>query len=303
MSSRFRLVLKSAAAATPTPVAAPATKAVKISTALKELFAANSITDRVDLDAWCGEANRSRLYAYLREQAPEHWARVSNPKAVTRATYQNLLTGYGEEAKSASDEEKPVLSSRISNRASAEALIGQICTYVTAEGREYGHILRATASEIILDRMSMTATGGFVPHSVPVCPRSRNRVTYSRDIRLVRGGAKPKAPTSISAETLALKLAEELTAAQRREITRLGALEAELLDIKAKAAERKRVADEEAAILAEAKRRLAAEEAAILAEAKCRLAEEAKEQRIQAAMKAMRPSAISIPSTKETLVD
>jgi len=72
------------------------------------------------------------------------------------------------------------------------------------------------------------------------------------------------------------------------------------------AAERKRTADEEAAILAEAKRRLdaeAAKEAAILAEARRRLAEEAKELRIQAALQAMRLSAGISPSTKGIIVD
>ena len=72
------------------------------------------------------------------------------------------------------------------------------------------------------------------------------------------------------------------------------------------AAERKRIADEEAAILAEAKRRLdaeAAEEAAILAEAKRRLAEETREQRIQAALQAMRLSAGITPHAKGIIVD
>ena len=74
---------------------------------------------------------------------------------------------------------------RISDRVTAEANIGAICTYNTTEGREYGRILRATATEIVLDRLCLTPTGDFAPHPVPVCPRSRNRVTMSRDIRIV----------------------------------------------------------------------------------------------------------------------
>jgi hypothetical protein len=178
-----------------------------------------------------------KVWEAKREELDREWQRVWAIECAAAAAKEAAILA----------EEKPVLSLRISDRSSAEALICQICTYDTTEGREYGRILRATASEIVLYRLSMTAMGGFVPHSVPVCPRSRNRVSYSRDIRLVKGAAEAAA----------------------KEV-----------------AERKRVADEEAAILAEAKRRLA---------------EEAKEQQIQAAMAAMRPSAF--PYAKGTIVD
>ncbi len=115
MSARFRLAPKPAAEATPkaapAPAAAPpaAPKPAKISAVLKGLFATERITDKAGLDAWCGAANRRRLYALLREQAPEHWARVANPKAATRAAYQALLVGFGA-ADSMSDEEAPPAS-------------------------------------------------------------------------------------------------------------------------------------------------------------------------------------------------
>jgi len=220
---------------------------VKISTALKELFATESIKTKAHLDAWCGKASRARLYAYVQEQAPENWARVADPKAVTRGTYQSLLTGYGSDAASGSDEEEPALGSRITNLAEAEARIGRVCTYVTTEGREYGRILRATASEIVLERLSTAGGGIFVLHPVPVCPRSRNHVTYSRDIRLVAERPKscacsppatPPASPAVSAapspEALALKLAEELAEVHKREIARLTAVEAEFLSLKSK---------------------------------------------------------------------
>jgi hypothetical protein len=77
-------------------------------------------------------------------------------------------------------------SLRISDRATAEANIGGVCTYDTKDGREYGRILRVTATEIVLERLHRTDTGVFVPHPVTECPRSRNRVTYqTRDVRLV----------------------------------------------------------------------------------------------------------------------
>ena len=70
-----------------------------------------------------------------------------------------------------------MLGARISDKAMADASIGRICSYGTGEGREYGRICRVTASELVLDRLSLTE-GRFEPHPIPVCPSSRNRVTY-----------------------------------------------------------------------------------------------------------------------------
>jgi hypothetical protein len=74
---------------------------------------------------------------------------------------------------------------RIHDRATAEANIGAVCTYNTADGREYGRILCATTSVVFLDRLCKTDTGVFAPHPIPICPRSKNNVTYSRLIQLV----------------------------------------------------------------------------------------------------------------------
>lgn len=235
---------KAAPVAAAKPVAAP--KPAKISAVLKELFAAESIATKAHLDAWCGGASRDRLYAHVRERAPEHWDRVADPKAATRGAYQPLLDGAApSDAASVSDEDELV---RMSDRATAEAHIGCVCTYDTADGREYGRILKATASEIVLDRLSTAGGGVFVAHPIPVCPRSRNRVTYSRDVRLVEEAkpspkaspsASPASPTtppkaSPSAEALALKLANDLAEVHKREIARLTAVEAEYLALKSK---------------------------------------------------------------------
>lgn len=80
-------------------------------------------------------------------------------------------------------------SLRITDRAIAEAHIGRVCTYNTADGVEYGRITRATQTMVILDRLQQTADGAFIPHPVPVCPSSRNSVGYTRDIRLVSEAA------------------------------------------------------------------------------------------------------------------
>ena len=84
-------------------------------------------------------------------------------------------------------------ATRITDRATAEAHIGRVCTYNTADGVEYGRIKRVTPTQVILDRLQQTATGTFLPHPVPVCPSSRNSVGYTRDIRLV---SAPDIPTA-----------------------------------------------------------------------------------------------------------
>jgi hypothetical protein len=250
MSARFRTALKPAAEAPPAAAPPAAPKPAKISAVLKELFATERIINKAGLDAWCGGASRDRLYAHVRERATEHWDRVANPRAAVRGAYQPLLEGYGSD--SASDEDDAV---RMSDRATAEAHVGRVCTYETTEGREYGRILKATASEIVLDRLSTAGGGVFVPHPVPVCPRSRNRVTYSRNVRLVEEAKpSPKAsplassvasvggagsppvtpPASPSSDALALKMATELAEVHKREIARLTAVEAEFLSLKAK---------------------------------------------------------------------
>ena len=75
---------------------------------------------------------------------------------------------------------EPVIGIRISDRSTAEARIGHVCTYVTKKGREYGRILGATATDMALERLCVTAAGTFEPHDVPVCPTSKNRVNYDR---------------------------------------------------------------------------------------------------------------------------
>jgi hypothetical protein len=103
-------------------VCVASSKAKKISDVLKLLFATAGITDRAGLDAWCGKAGRERLYGYVATWAPEHWARVVDPKAATRGAYQTLLTGYGGDMEAASppaSSSPPVPSSKESPPAAA----------------------------------------------------------------------------------------------------------------------------------------------------------------------------------------
>lgn len=104
--------MPAAAVAPPAPA-----KPRKIRDVLKELFAAEAITDKARLDTWCGEPNRRKLYALLRERAPEHWEALANPKAAARATYQSLLAG----TEPASDEEAAPASPKAMGGAGGES--------------------------------------------------------------------------------------------------------------------------------------------------------------------------------------
>jgi hypothetical protein len=92
---------------------------------------------------------------------------------------------------------------RISSQSFAQANIGGICQYNTTEGVEYGRILRVTPTEIALERLEKQEDGTFAPHPEPVCPRSRNRITYlKRKVMLVSApatGSVPPAPVGPTA--------------------------------------------------------------------------------------------------------
>ena len=62
--------------------------------ALRTLFARKGITNRKQLNAWCGSAGREKLYMRIKRLAPEHWSRIATPEASTRAAYETMLSGY-----------------------------------------------------------------------------------------------------------------------------------------------------------------------------------------------------------------
>ncbi len=86
---------------------------------------------------------------------------------------------------------------RISSQSFAQANIGGICQYNTTEGIEYGRILRVVPTEIVLERLKKQEDGTFAPHPEPICPRSRNRITYlKRKVMLVSPPASGSVPPS-----------------------------------------------------------------------------------------------------------
>jgi hypothetical protein len=121
------------------------------------------------------------------------------------------------------DAAEPEAAARITDRATAEAHVGRVCTYNTADGVEYGRITRATQTQVILTRLQQTADGAFIPHPVPVCPSSRNSVGYTRDIRLMPEDAEPPAP----APALRFNVPEDAEPAEPTAEERIATLEAE----------------------------------------------------------------------------
>lgn len=65
-----------------------------IEEAVRFIFELESIQSKEDLDIWCRNKGRNKLYLYVQELSPEDWERNKAPKERVRFCYQELLTGY-----------------------------------------------------------------------------------------------------------------------------------------------------------------------------------------------------------------
>jgi hypothetical protein len=65
-----------------------------IGEALQRIFRIAGIRSKADLDRWCGEEGRKKLYKEVEELAQNHWARINCPRATVRAEYERRLPGY-----------------------------------------------------------------------------------------------------------------------------------------------------------------------------------------------------------------
>jgi hypothetical protein len=64
---------------------------------IDKLFKLENIRTRKELDMWCGGGKgqtRKKLYNYVKEFSPEHWARMVDPRARVRGHYETRLEGY-----------------------------------------------------------------------------------------------------------------------------------------------------------------------------------------------------------------
>jgi hypothetical protein len=65
-----------------------------ISQAVEFILSSENITTKDDLDKWCENQGRQKLYNCVQIMAPSKWETIKEPKASVRACYEHLLIGY-----------------------------------------------------------------------------------------------------------------------------------------------------------------------------------------------------------------
>ena len=65
-----------------------------IKSAVQFIVSTENLRTKQDLDTWCGDMGRKKLYLYVQRLAPEHWGKIATPTNSVRACYQQMLTGY-----------------------------------------------------------------------------------------------------------------------------------------------------------------------------------------------------------------
>jgi hypothetical protein len=58
------------------------------------LITTENLRSKQDLDKWCGDMGKKKLYLYVKRMAPEHWEKIKTPENSVRFYYQQMLTGY-----------------------------------------------------------------------------------------------------------------------------------------------------------------------------------------------------------------
>jgi hypothetical protein len=52
------------------------------------------IRTKEELDDWCGEEKRKKLYNMVQSLSETHWRKLKNPESGVRAEYERLLVGF-----------------------------------------------------------------------------------------------------------------------------------------------------------------------------------------------------------------
>lgn len=65
-----------------------------IKSATQFVVSIENMRTKEDLELWCGDMGKKKLYLYIQKLAPEHWNRIRNPENSVRFNYQQMLTGY-----------------------------------------------------------------------------------------------------------------------------------------------------------------------------------------------------------------
>jgi len=103
-----------------------------ISEALNFILETENITTKDDLDKWCGNLKREKLYKYVKQLSPTNWVRIKEPKACVRAYYENKLIGYKAFIPKSTTQEKNLVKEKLTfTCASSAGCIGcHISNYV-----------------------------------------------------------------------------------------------------------------------------------------------------------------------------
>lgn len=65
-----------------------------IKSATRFIVTIENLQTKQDLDKWCGDMGKKKIYLYVQRLAPEHWGRIATPSNSVRANYQKMLIGY-----------------------------------------------------------------------------------------------------------------------------------------------------------------------------------------------------------------
>ena len=65
-----------------------------IKSAIQFILSIENLRSKQDLDLWCGDMGKKKLYLYVKNLAPENWERIKKPENSVRFYYQQMLTGY-----------------------------------------------------------------------------------------------------------------------------------------------------------------------------------------------------------------
>ena len=65
-----------------------------VKSAVQTVFSIANIRTKDDLDRWCGNMGRIRLYDQVERLAQHDWNRLRTPRESVRACYERILPGY-----------------------------------------------------------------------------------------------------------------------------------------------------------------------------------------------------------------
>ena len=62
--------------------------------AVQFILSIENLRSKADLEHWCGDMGKKKLYLYVERLTPDDWNRIRTPRESIRFYYQQMLTGY-----------------------------------------------------------------------------------------------------------------------------------------------------------------------------------------------------------------